>query len=71
MAYLVLIGMLYNKNLVIMWISGKIYILVLPTENNSLFGDYASNANDCILGIYPIKKDLFGNYGCFMEKSAL
>ena len=50
----------------------EIYIKVLPTENNSLFGDYMQVMQMTVFWVFPHEKnDLFGNYRCFLEKSAL
>ena len=37
-------------------ISGKIYILVLPTENNSLFGDYMQVMQMTVFWVFPHEK---------------
>ena len=45
--------------LVTMGISGKIYILVLPTENNSLFGDYMQVMQMTVFWVFPHEKMIY------------
>ena len=42
-----------------MGISGKIYILVLPTENNSLFGDYMQVVQMTVFWVFPHGKFVY------------
>ena len=55
-----------------MGIYGKIYILVLPTENNSLFGDYMQVMQMTVFWVFTHEKMIYlVTMGVLWKKSAL